>query len=276
MKNNFLVVVVVILIGILAGIALLIGINNVNQLALAPVTARLNLIEVTQKMILQKLGGSNQAGSSQLTDKLTEIQNQLISVQSKLNAPRPSFAPPAPPQEDFNKIYSIDIGNSPIDGKKDAPVTIVQFSDFQCPFCARFYPPVKEVLKAYPDKVNFVVKNFPLSFHPNARPSAKLALAANEQGQYYPMVELILQSGADVSEAKIKEHAKSLKLNYNKLMSDLKSKDAEYEKRISDDMALGSQVDVQGTPTFYLNGKKTEARDFNSFKTEIDKILAGK
>jgi protein-disulfide isomerase len=146
----------------------------------------------------------------------------------------------------------------------------------QCPFCARFYPPLKEVLAAYPDKVRVVLKNFPLSFHPNARPAAKVALAANEQGKYYEMADLLMQNGADVSEDKVKDYAKQLNLNYNKLMSDLKNNEAAYEKRIADDSALGQQVDVQGTPTFFINGKKTNARDFNSYKTEIDQILAGK
>ena len=162
------------------------------------------------------------------------------------------------------------------EGKKNAPVTIVQFTDLQCPFCARFYPPVKEVLKAYPDKVRFIVKNFPLNFHPNALPAAKLALAAHEQGKYFQMLELLLQNGADVSEEKVKTYAKELKLNYDQLTGDLKAKDADYQKRIDADVALAGQSDVMGTPTFFINGKKTMARDFNSYKQEIDKILAGK
>ena len=90
------------------------------------------------------------------------------------------------------------------------------------------------------------------------------------------MVDLLLQNGGDVSESKVKGYASQLKLNYNKLISDWKNKDAEYEKRINEDIALGGRVDVQGTPTFFINGKKTMARDFNGYKTEIDKILAGK
>jgi protein-disulfide isomerase len=180
---------------------------------------------------------------------------------------------PQPPQEDFNKVYDIDISNSPIAGKKDAPITIIDFVDFQCPFCARFYPAIKEVLKAYPDQVKVVIKNFPLSFHPNAKPAAKMALAANEQGKYFEMADLLMQNGADVSEAKVKDYAKELKLNYKQLMNDLKNKDAQYEALIAEDMALAQRVDVQGTPTFFLNGKKTSARDFAGYKTEIDQIL---
>jgi protein-disulfide isomerase len=272
MKNKALVVVLVILGALIAGLALLKGINSAVSLA---VDARFNQIEATQRVILQKLNGSGAgAGDNQVSRQLSAIQNQLRSLQGKLSG-LPSFAPPQP-QEDLNKVYTIEVGSSPVSGKKDAPVTIVDFADFQCPFCARFYPPLQEVLKAYPDKVKVVIKNFPLSFHPNARPAAKLALAANEQGKYYETMELLLQNGANVSEDKVKDYAKQLHLNYDKLMSDVKNKDAQYEKQIVDDMALAQQVDVQGTPTFFINGKKTNARDFNEYKTEIDKILAGK
>jgi len=269
MKNNILVVVLIILVSLLAGVALLTGINSTVQLAMSPIVLELKQIEINMKQ------GPRSLDNTQILNQLSAIEKQLNVLQNKISA-RPSLNIPQPPGEDFNKVYNIDIGASPINGKTTAPVTIVEFSDFQCPFCSRFYPPVKEVLKAYPDQVKFTIKNFPLSFHPNARPAAKLALAANEQGKYYELVELLLKNGADVSEVKVKEYAKDLNLDYTKLMNDVKNKDAEYEKRISDDTVLGGQVDVQGTPTFFLNGKKTQARDFNSFKAEIDKILAGK
>ncbi len=141
----------------------------------------------------------------------------------------------------MNKVYTIDPGVSSILGKKNAPVTIVEFSDFQCPFCARFYPVIKDVLAAYPDKVRVIIKNFPLPFHPNARPAAKLAMAANEQGKFQGMMEALLANGGDVSDAKIKEYAKNLGLDYNKLMADYKNKDAQWEKQIQDDMQLGAE-----------------------------------
>ena len=271
MKTKASVVVRVALVGILLGIIFLVGINIVVDRAMTPVLARLNQIEVSQRTITQKL--STQTGDAQLLARLSTVENQLVSLQNKVFASAPVQQPPP---EDFDKVYTIEIASSPVNGKKDAPVTIIEFSDLQCPFCARFYPPIKEALRAYPDKVKLVIKNFPLSFHPNARPAAKLALAANEQDRYYEIVDLLLQNGADVSETKVKEYARELHLNYDKLMNDARSKDAEYEKRISDDVSLGDAVDVRGTPTFFINGKKTMARDFNSFKTEIDKVLAGK
>jgi len=131
-------------------------------------------------------------------------------------------------------------------------------------------------LAAYPNQVRVIVKNFPLPFHPNARPAAKLAMAANEQGKFQGMMEALLNNGGDVSDDKIKEYAKSLNLDYNKLMADYKNKDAQWEKQIQDDIQLAGTVDVRGTPTFYLNGRKTNARDLGTFKSQIDPILAGK
>lgn len=272
MKNNILAFILVIAVAFLLGASLLVNIHNTVTVAMIPLATELKQIETTQSLILQKLnkGSSNEA----VLGQLSSIENKLNVLQARNTAP--SYIPAPPPQEDFNKIYSIDTGVSPVNGKRGTPVTIVEFSDFQCPFCARFWPPVREVLQAYPEQVQFVIKNFPLSFHPNARPAAKMALAAGEQGKYYEMVDLLLQNGGDVAEARVKEYAKELKLNYNKLMNDARSKDAQYEKIISDDMRLGQKVDVRGTPTFYINGRKTTARDFNTFKTEIDKILAQK
>jgi protein-disulfide isomerase len=261
-KNNVIIILLVVLIGIISGVGLLTGISNAVRAALNPLYYRIAEINRTEKNV---------------ENKLSAIQNELSQIQNKINTNGVNAQQPQmPPSEDMNKVYTIDPGVSPIIGKKDAPVTIVEFSDFQCPFCGRFYLAIKDVLGAYPDKVRVIIKNFPLPFHPNARPAAKLAMAANEQGKFQGMMESLLASGGDVTEPKIKEYAKNLGLNYNRLMADYKNKDAQWEKQIQDDMQLGTGVDVRGTPTFYLNGRKTNARDLNSFKAQIDAILAGK
>jgi len=280
-KNNMVAVLLVVLIGILCGVGLLVGIGNSVGTALSPLNAKISEIAARQKYIEEKLALLNNTGSGVVDQRLAAVQSQLIQLNSKIdtavaNAGQRQAQPPAPPSEDYNKVYSIDPGTSAIIGKKDAPVTIVEFSDFQCPFCSRFYPVIKDVLTAYPDKVRLIVKNFPLPFHPNARPAAKLAMSANEQGKFQGMMENLMTNGADVSDAKIKEYAKTLGLDYKKLMDAYKNKDAQWEKQIQDDMQLGESVDVRGTPTFYLNGRKTMARDLNSYKTEIDRILAKK
>ncbi len=272
MKNNILIIALVVLVGLLSGILLLVGIGQAVNVAVSPISAQLAEISSSVKALQQKLDSG--AGQGSLSAQLAALDKKLEGLNNGA-APRQA-QPPQPPSEDFNKVYTIPVGTTPVAGLKSAPITIVEFSDLQCPFCARFYPAVKEVMKAYPDKINMMVKNFPLPFHPNARPAAKLALAANLQGKYFEMVELLLSNGGDVSDAKIKEYADALKLDLKKLTADYKDKDAEWEKIIEADLQLGSEVDVRGTPTFYINGKKTMARDLNGYKAEIEKILAEK
>ncbi len=231
--------------------------NQRNSQELARVQALLlNSKKAVDEAVARALAGEKKADALQA--KLDELKKTGGTI--KLEG------------EDFKKAHQIDIGASPVKGPKNAAVTIVEFVDLQCPFCAKFYSVTNEVLKAYPYKVNFVIKNFPLSFHPNARPAAKLALAANEQGKYFEMVELLLQNKAEVNESRIKEYAKKLRLNTKRLIKDYKEKDARWEEQIKADIKLGQQVDVRGTPTFYVNGRKTQARDFAAFKSEIDLI----
>jgi len=197
-KGNTAVILLVILIGAVCGVGLLMGINNAVNSAISPLNAKLAEIERAQKSIEMKLntqGGSN----NNLYPYLSAIQSQLAQLQNKIGSngfgggqqPQPQ----QPPAEDMNKVYTIPEGVSPILGNRNAPVTIVEFSDFQCPFCARFYSAIKDVMAAYPGRVRVMVKNFPLPFHPNARPAAKLAMAANEQGKFQGMMEALLANG---------------------------------------------------------------------------------
>lgn len=187
---------------------------------------------------------------------------------------RPAIQPQRPPI-DLNKVFQIDSNNSPVLGNKDAKVTIVEFSDFQCPYSQMFHPVIQQVLKAYPDKVKFVFENFPLSMHAFARPAAKATLAAKDQGKYWEMVEAIFQEGKNLSQEKLQELAKKIGLNVKKFNADLKDKNAQYEKFIEEDIASANKAEVRGTPTFFINGKLVQGRSFEDFKAAIDKILQG-
>jgi len=273
-KSNVTVILLVVLIGAVAGLGLLKGITYAVRVALSPLNAKLASIERGEMNIENRLNAQNNGNSS---GSLASIQNDLQQIQNKLNSINTNAQQPQqPPAEDMNKVYNIPQGISSVLGNRNAPVTITEFSDFQCPFCGRFYSAIKDVLAAYPNQVRVVIKNFPLPFHPNARPAAKLAMAANEQGKFQGMMEALLANGGDVSDDKVKEYSKNLGLDYNRLMADYKNQDARWEKQIQDDQQLAQSVDVRGTPTFYLNGRKTNSRDLASFKTQIDAILSGK
>jgi protein-disulfide isomerase len=275
MQNKIFNLVLVVILAVFLGVTL--SVQQTNNPVLGRLIEQQTEILTLQRKIERQLaqgGGGSAQMPSDLSQRLTALESKIDGI-SKIfsNAQAAAQQRQGPPPEDVNKVYEIPVGKSYVNGKKDAPITIVEFADLQCPFCARFHPVLDQVVKEYPDKVNYIVKNFPLSFHPNAKPAAKAAMAAGEQGQYFEMLDKLLENSNALSDAKYEEIAKDLGLDVNKFKKTLKDKDAEYEQIIQDDTTLGGSVDVRGTPSFYLNGRKTNARDLQSYKAEIDKIL---
>ncbi len=209
--------------------------------------------------------------------RLTLIEQKQDAILAKLSglkdlAGKPE-ALPQRPTIDPNKIYKITVGRSPVKGDPQAKVTIVEFSDFQCPFSQRFHPIVWEVANAYPQGVRYVFKNFPLSYHEQARSASKALWTANEQGKYWEYMSSLFQKPKEVSEGKFKELASELGLDADRFEKDLKEKDAQWEKLIEEDLSVVKEAEVMGTPTFYINGKRTEARTAEELKKEIDQLL---
>jgi protein-disulfide isomerase len=214
------------------------------------------------------------SGASSVQDQLARLTTKVDAISGLLAQQQPPQpADDFPPPEDLNKVYEIAAGDTPVRGPKDAPVTIVVFNDYQCPFSARFHPPVLEVLKMYPKHVRFMIKNFPLPFHPQAAPAAKAVMAAGEQGKYFEMSDALLADNSDLSEERFKKEAEKIGLNIKKFLKDYKEQDARWEQSLQKDKELAEKVNFEGTPTFYLNGRKTNARDIDSWKQEIDQIL---
>ncbi len=275
MNERIVTLSVAVLIGIIVGVGVVSVTSKTDSSSI--VGQQLGMIINTQGSINERLNKIDEQ-QTKMMGIFEETKQTALRVQQQVAQGGPQQAPqqrPQPPSEDLNKVHNIPIDQSPVRGNKNAKVIITKFVDFQCPFCARFYPPVLEILKAYPNDVKFVIKNFPLSFHPQAKPAAKAALAAGEQGKYWEMVDKLFENNQNLTDDKFKELAQSLGLNVDKFMKDYKEKDAQWEAIINKDMTLGSEVDVRGTPTFYINGKKTMARDLTTFKTEVDNILKG-
>ncbi|MCR4337789.1 MAG: DsbA family protein [Candidatus Omnitrophica bacterium] len=253
--------------------AIVIGVSMAVNQANSPIMRQ--LVE-QQKEILQlqrQLSGTGTGAPSSVDQKLVSLEKKvdsLLKIFQMLGAP---VGGSAEPSEDLTKVHQIDIGKSHVRGNKEAPITIVEFVDFQCPYCARFHPVLNEVLAEYPDQVNYILKNFPLEFHQQAKGAAKAALAAGEQGKYWEMAELIFKNQRSLNKEKFEELAKEVGLNVEKFREDLEKKDAEWEKIIEEDLKLGQQVEVQGTPTFYINGRKTMARSKEEYKKAIEEIL---
>jgi protein-disulfide isomerase len=259
MKSQIIKFVLAVAIGVAIGVPL-----AVHNAAKPAIVRQLSEITNNQRLMDQRLAAIEQQ------------QRFVADVVRRWPDPSAPTQPAAqrPPSEDYDKVHNIPVAHSPVKGNPDAPVTIVEFIDLQCPFCKRFHAPVNEILKAYPEKVRYIAKNFPLPMHGQARPAAKAAFAAGEQGKYWEMLEALLDNGASLNEEKFKELAGQIGLDVEQFMKDYREKDAQWEQMVNQDMSLGSQVDVRGTPTFYLNGRKTNARDFDTWKAQIEQILS--
>lgn len=223
--------------------------------AVSEVKAKVDEVQAQQKDILAKL------------DSIEKGQKDILA---KTNAP----ARPTPPQEDPNKVYTVPLGDSFAKGPATAPVTIVEFSDFQCPFCSQAHELVNQVTAAYPKDVRFVFKNYPLPFHPNAMPAAKAAVAAGKQGKFFEMHDKLFEHQRDLSDDFYVKTAQELGLNVDKFKKDMAA--PETQKFIQDEMAQAQTVDVRGTPTFFINGKKPQGRSFELYKQIIDDALKAK
>ena len=165
------------------------------------------------------------------------------------------------------------IGDSPVEGKADAKVTMVEITDFQCPFCGRAAPTVKELQKKYGDDLRLVVKMNPLPFHPNAMPAAKAALAAQKQGKFFEMYDLLFANQTQLSPENEDKWAQQIGLDMNKFHADLNDKGI--EDRIKTEQALGQKVGLAGTPGFVINGKKISgAQPAAEFEKTIDAEIA--
>jgi protein-disulfide isomerase len=185
-------------------------------------------------------------------------------------------APPPPPpsrgEPDANTRFRAEIKGAPVKGAKDAEVTIVQWSDYQCPFCSRVEPTIAQVMDTYKGKVRVVWRDLPLPFHPNAMPAAIAARAAGEQGKYWEMHDKIFANQQQMDRATYEKYAQELGLNMGKFKAALDANKG--KEAIEADAAAGGKIGARGTPAFFINGKfLSGAQPFESFKAKIDEEL---
>jgi len=171
------------------------------------------------------------------------------------------------------QVGAIDLRpDDPVRGNPRAPVTIVLFSDFQCPFCARVGPTLDEVQRTYGDRVRIVWKHEPLPFHPNALPAAKAAEAAREQGKFWQMHDRLFASQRELSPDSYDRLAREIGLDLHRFQEASRSDKA--RSRIEEDQRLAARIGAQATPTMFVNGEKVEgAVPFAMLKAVIDRKL---
>jgi protein-disulfide isomerase len=203
-------------------------------------------------------------------------RDQLYAVISQENK---ANAPPAKeekgkedPKEDTKTVYKVPVAGSPVFGRVDAPVTMVIFSDYECPFCKRVEETVKKIRETYSDKVRIVWKDSPLPFHQNAGPAAQLALEARAQkgdAGFWDAHDRIFASSPALAESDLEKVATDMGLDIGKVRTALKTK--KYEKNIAADLALAEEVEASGTPHFFINGRRlVGAQPFEKFQSMID------
>ncbi|HEU4534831.1 MAG TPA: thioredoxin domain-containing protein, partial [Polyangiaceae bacterium] len=169
-------------------------------------------------------------------------------------------------------VEEVKLGEAPARGPADAPVTLVVFSDFQCPFCARAENTVAELEKQYAGKLRILYKSRPLPMHKEARLAARAALAADEQGKFWPYHDALLANQRDLERPALERIAREIGLRADRFAAALDSDRT--EKRLAADLAEAERLRVAGTPTFFINGRRlVGAQPVEAFRAVIDKEL---
>jgi protein-disulfide isomerase len=219
---------------------------------------------------------------SSITGGLDSVRSQIVSYlqdqeQQKLESAlaerlrkqaniRMLLAAPLP------LVQAISVDDDPSRGEADALVTIVEFTDFQCPSCAAMQPIIDEVLKSYDKKVRFVVRDFPLLAHANARKAAEAANAANAQGKFFEYAVVLFKHQDALDIPSLKKYASDLGLNRSLFDAALDS--GKYAAEIRHDIDDGEKYGVEGTPTIFVNGVVLTELSAEGLRAAIDTALA--
>lgn len=171
-------------------------------------------------------------------------------------------------------VMPVPIADAPSIGPTNAWVTMVVFSEYECPFCARVSPTVERLLEKYKGKIKFVFRHLPLAFHPRARPAANAAECARAQGKFWQMSDRLFSNQRNLTDAAFVRHAKRI--------SGLKFKPWEtcykqlkYDSRIARDIRIAADVGARGTPTFFVNGiKLSGAQPYANFESRVESALS--
>lgn len=232
-------------------------------------TRRSALLSLFLVAALVPLGCHAAGGDDARLKALEQKQDSILSLlktikdQSEFVALRVGWRPPAD-----TAPKNIPLAGSFTTGPANAVLTLVEFSDFQCPYCARLAPVIDSLAKAYPKDVRVVFKHFPLSFHAQARDAAAAAIAAGKQGKFFEFRARVMPHFRTLSDSLYLAVAKDLKLDLNRFRKDMVLTD-DVNALLDADIALGREVGVEGTPTIFVNGRLAQDRSFDYFASLI-------
>jgi protein-disulfide isomerase len=175
------------------------------------------------------------------------------------------LTPPVPP------VYAIATDDQPAQGNADAPVTIIEFTDYQCSSCAKFQPVMDRLLAEYSGKVRLVARDFPLQKHPYAFKAAEAAEAAREQGKYWEYATILYQNQEALGPNQLREYAGQLRLDLEKFDAALAS--GKFAQKVQRDFQDGVRIGIQATPTVFINGRRVSENTYESLKAAIEGAL---
>jgi protein-disulfide isomerase len=245
---------------------------------------RLGLIALSTTAMLS-LGGCQGSGSfAQLQENLSQIKDNQQTILSRLDqleekvGSAAAAAPARPAQAkrpqgpDPKTVYKVPIGDSHAKGPDTAKVTIVEWSEFQCPFCTRVLPTIEQLRKDYGDDLRVVFKHNPLPMHNRAMAAAQAAEAAGKQGKFWEMHDILFANQRELTDENFEKWAKEIGLDVAKFKKDME--DPVLKKKITDDQQLGNRLGARGTPAFFINGRfLSGAQPVDAFKAIIDEEM---
>ncbi|MDD5437750.1 MAG: DsbA family protein [Patescibacteria group bacterium] len=239
--------------------------NPKTMFALGLVTGVAVMSVIALVFVLDFLFSGKTAGAMAVNN-----QQQAQQVAQQPTDQQPTDQQPTQPSQPPKAVDDKDH----IWGNKNAKVTLIEYSDFECPYCARHYDTIKQIQQAYPNDVRIVFRHFPLSFHANAQKAAEASECAGAQGKFWEMHDKIFEANkaAKMGVDQWKQDAKDLKLDTAKFNKCLDG--GEMASVISADQTEASNAGVSGTPATFVNGELIEgALPFASFQAKIDAAL---
>jgi protein-disulfide isomerase len=174
--------------------------------------------------------------------------------------------------EPAQPIQNVSVDDDPARGDANAAITIVEFTDFQCPACAAMHPVLEDVLKSYGNKVRFVVRDFPLNQHEYARKAAEAANAANAQGKFFEYITLLFKNQKALDVPSLKKYASELGLDRARFDAALDR--GVYAAEVQKDVTDGEMYGVGSTPTIFVNGVQLRTLSTEGLKDAIDRAGA--
>lgn len=204
--------------------------------------------EIRQQLVRQR---TDKAGNNFLSELKKKYATQIFLEEPKV---------------------TIKTEGAPSRGPKDAKVTIVEFSEFQCPFCKKFKPTVDQLVKEYPNDVRHVYYHNPLAFHDKAKPSSKASICADKQGKFWEYRDAAFEGAPNLDDASLKNYAQ--KVGLDMALYEACIKDPATDKKLEEDVAYAASVGARGTPTSFINGVLfSGARPYEELKKIVDQKL---